>query len=220
MSYRNLDYLIDHNNFSKLEEEIHIGLVETISSAVCGNYKNQNIEQANIPPGFRTINQAYKDFLNLPDTDPIKHTGMILQQENLAQFSTYLKIAMQAYDPFYHYGLWKDGVEITTVTKYFPNTVKWIRDCCMGVFEYLDSVEFIVCEANALGWEQQELAEYKDFLYIRPTLEKPVYLWDQQNKIYINSKVASWDQNYLVGYEKIARQTYALKLTGVFAKHV
>jgi hypothetical protein len=222
MSYYNLESLIDHFKFNDLQEEIHIGLVETLPMAVCGDYQNTIIDYspANIPPGFRTLKQAYADFLKLSDEDPIKQTGLVLQQENSSYFSAYLKIALQAYDPFYYHTLWKDGVEVEQTMQYFPQTKQWILDSCMPLFEHLNSITFIVCEANGLGWEQQSQQQYKDFLYIRSCLEKPMYVWSNNTKIYIDSKVAFWNQDSCIGHEKITKQTYALRIDGTFKSQI
>jgi hypothetical protein len=211
--YKDYEKQIDIATFDSLQEEIHTGFSEALPLAIEGTWSRQytNNLQTSQPLGIKLISQAMEEFTALPNSSLIKQTGLELYDSNRSQFTTYLKIAMQAYDPYRYYPILNNAL-----STYFPNVLKWVNG--LDVFSNVDNVTFIVCEHNGITWERKELDCPSDFLYIRPNLEKPTYLWDPVNKTrtYINSRAAHWDNKCWFGGDKIIRQSYALRIDGTF----
>lgn len=213
IAYKDFEQYINLAGFDALQEEIHVGFSEALPLAVEGTWFNQytNDSQTSQPLNVKLIKQAMDEFRNLPEHSLVKQTGMELYDTSRSQFTTYLKIAMQAYDPYRYYPIWNTDIAI-----YFPNVVMWVKE--LDVFSSIDQVTFIVCDHDGITWERKELDWSTDFLYIRPNLEKPIYLWDPADKTrtYINSRAAHWDNASWLGGDRIIRQSYALRIDGQF----
>lgn len=197
MKYYDLERYVDYDKFVELQEEIH-----TLLSDLNPTYKIRNIVSNNSP--VKLLPQAYKEFYELDDNDPVKVEGLKL---NSSDFVTYLKISMQAYDPYSYF----DG-------RLFPQTNEWVNS--LSIFKEVHKATFIVTNYNGITVEHKDLDLARDFVYIRPNLEKPLYLCDNNTRTYINSKVAHWDHNCFFGGDKIIKQHYMLLIEGVFTEEI
>lgn len=213
IAYTDFEQQLDLTKFDALQEEIHTGFSEALPLAMEGTWTKQytNNLQTSQPLSVKLISQAMEEFTSLPESSLIKQTGLELYDSNRSQFTTYLKIAMQAYDCYRYYPILNNAL-----SEHFPNVVKWIND--IDLFAQIDQATFIVCEHDGISWEHKDLDCPTDFVYIRPNLEKPVYLWDPLDKTrtYINSRAAHWDTNNWFGGDRIIRQSYALRIDGIF----
>lgn len=172
----------------------------------------------------------YKDFKNY-------------QSRN--KFTRYLKMAMGAYDPYTYYFLWEEGEwddrsaprRTTGEADFFPGVVKWVEKLVEDkVFKHVGRVIFFHCDADGIPFEhrdldsstvdgvQQQTDGYTDhrheFIHIRPDLARPFYIWDpeKKNKIYINSRVAWWNDQDWHGGDRTMRPSYGLRIDGEFTQ--
>ncbi len=211
-------------------------------------HPGMKMEDASYVINWKPIYKAMEEFLQLDDTDPIRQAGMELmpedfknfQQRNL--FTRYLKMSMGAYDPYIYYYLWEEGSwddrtaarKLTQEAEYFPNVVKWIESMVGTIFDDIGRVIFFVCDHDGIPfehrdldskngiWESNQYTEHRnEFIHIRPNLKKPFYLWDpeKQNKIYINSRAAWWNDQDWHGGDRIMQQSYGLRIDGKFTEN-
>jgi hypothetical protein len=159
------------------------------------------------------------------------------QQRN--KFTRYLKMAMGSYDPYIYYYLWEEGSwddrtaprKLTEEAQYFPNTVKWVEDMITNnIFEHIGRVIFFHCEADGIPFEHRDLdaknginnhgPHRNEFIHIRPNTKKAFYIWDPEhnNKVYLNTRAAWWNDNDWHGGEKIMEQSYGLRIDGKFTE--
>lgn len=196
---------------------------------------------------WKPIYQALEEFLELPDDNPIKLGGIDLYRDfkNYKirnKFTRYLKMAMGAYDPYIYYFLWEEGSwndrtaarKLTEEAVYFPNVVKWVENLITSnIFEHIGRVIFFHIEANGIPFEHRDLDikngilkhnEYtphrNEFIHIRPNTKKPFYIWDPetQNKMYINTRAAWWNDQDFHGGGQIMEQSYSLRIDGKFTE--
>lgn len=194
---------------------------------------------------WKPIYQAFHEYNNLPEDDPIRIEGDKIypkdfkdyKQRNL--FTRYLKTALGANDPYVYYFLWEEGDwnernsvrERTEIQKYFPNVVKWVENLIdTNVISQIGRVIFFVCDHNGRAFEHRDLIAKTDgtmpdysphkneFIHIRPRTKRGFYLWDpeKQNKVYINSHSAFWNDQDWHGGEESAEQEYGMRIDCVF----
>lgn len=196
---------------------------------------------------WKPIYKAIQEFLALPDDDPVKMGGIDLYRDFddfrvRNRFTRYIKMAMGAYDPYIYYFLWEQGSwddrsatrKLTEEAHYFPNTVNWVENLITdGIFESIGRVIFFVVEHDGIPFEHRDLdakdgildsktytPHRNEFIHIRPNTKKPLYIWDPhgQNKTYINSRAAWWNDQDWHGGDKLMQQSYGLRIDGVFTK--
>ena len=196
---------------------------------------------------WKPIYKAMEEFHALPDADPIKKTGLELYKDfkNYRQrnkFTRYLKMAMGAYDPYIYYFLWEEGSwddrtasrKLTEEAEYFPNVVKWVENMITNnIFSHIGRVIFFHCEADGVPFEHRDLdakngiiddqgytPHRNEFIHVRPNTKKAFYLWDpeKQNKIYLNTQAAWWNDQDWHGGEQIKEQSYSLRIDGKFTE--
>ena len=224
MAYLNLEKYVSLDVFDSLQEEIHTALIEGKQYAVSGTWSQQLIDDkvTSKPKGVKLLNEALNEFMLLDDDNPIKQTGLPLYRKNKSEFATYLRLSMQAYDPFHYYTLIGRIREFDQpLLDLLPGFLNWLKHDLkikVPVFEHVEKVTFIVCDANGMSWDHKDLDCMSEFIYIRPNLEKPVYIWDSKNKTktYVNSRAAMWDVDSWVGAEQIMQQSYAVRIEGIF----
>jgi hypothetical protein len=223
--YKDLSNIIDHSNFLSIQESIHIGLAETRHLALNGTWNKQYINDSitSKPTGVKLIRQAMEEFLLLPDDNMFKVKGLELYKNDFKNFSTYLKLCMQAYDPFYYYVIYENNKYNTDFKNEFTELISWIESSINNkIFDEIKKIQIIVCEHNGISWDHIDLECEKDFIYIRPNLQKPIYIWDpiKKIKIYVDSKIAWWNNSSWIGGERILEQSYALRIEGTFSSKV
>jgi hypothetical protein len=242
--YFDLEPYLDMKEFDRLQPEIFRGFAEARQYAKEGTW---------MIPGFTTKDMSYQiywkpiykaieEFLALPDDDPIKLGGIDLycDFENFEirnKFTRYIKMAMNAYDPYIYYFLWAQGDwndrtaprNMTPESKYFPGVVKWVESLVDNkIFDYIGRVIFFHCEADGIPFEHRDLdakngidvvvPHRNEFIHVRPNTKKAFYIWDPEtkNKTYLNTRAAWWNDVDWHGGERIMEQSYALRIDGKF----
>ena len=243
--YYDMTPFLDMETFDSLENEIHEGFASARDFAKEGTWMKPgfDINDMSYPMHWKPIYKAMEEFMALPDDSPVKIKGLEYykdfknyKQRNL--FTRYLKMAMNAYDPYIYYFLWEEGSwddrtaprKLTEEAAHFPNVVKWVEQTITdGIFEHIGRVIFFVCKADGISWEHRDLSgehgtqgnyspHRNEFIHIRPNLERPFYLWDPENKHkhYLNARAAWWNDQDWHGGEKINRQSFGLRIDGKF----
>jgi len=218
--YIDLTSKVDTNAFNLIQEEIHTGIANARELAIDGTWSKQLVDntQSSYPCGVKLLQEAYKEFLDLPEDSLVKQVGLELYNTEFNVFGTYLKTVLQAYDCYYYFKLITNGVTNLDLLTHFPTLYQWIEDTKGSVFSNIKNATIIVCEANGMSWEHKNLDSYNEFIYVRHNLQKPTYLWDNdtQQRTYINSTVAWWNPSNWQGADRVWEQSYALKIEGDF----
>ena len=112
-SYIDMEKYLDMDAFDQLQPEIYSGFALAREFAKEGTWMEPGFtfENMSYKVNWTPIYEAMKNFMALPDSNPVKIAGMKLwptnfkdyKQRNL--FTRYLKIAMGAYDPYIYYFL-------------------------------------------------------------------------------------------------------------------
>jgi hypothetical protein len=182
---------------------------------------------------FKQLSQAYSEFLNLPDNNPIKINGKDLKGNELV---TYLKFALGGYDLYSFYVLcdfkdgWRTSSDIITknpLADYFPEVMLWINSLVeQKVFSHIGRATFFVQEAGGISFEHfdpsvdpEHPEVTSEFVYLRQTLERPFYIRDPETleKFYVNSKAAYWNDQDYHGGDPVLIPSYALRIDGIFS---
>ena len=243
--YYDMEQYLDMAEFERLQPEIIRGFAEAREFAKEGTWMEPGFtfENMSYQLSWKPIYQAMREFMSLPDTDPIKQQGMELYKDfkNYRQrnkFTRFLKMAMGAYDPYIYYFLWEEGSwddrtaprKLTEEAEHFPNVVKWIEHLQGAVFEHIGRVIFFHCEHDGIPFEHRDLdaktglnVEYphrNEFIHIRPNTKKAFYLWDpeRKDKTYLNTRAAWWNDQDWHGGERIMEQSYSLRIDGKFTE--
>ena len=242
--YFNLEQYLRMDEFDALQPEILKGFALAREYAKEGTWMAPGFtfEQMSYIPHWTPIYKAMEQFMALPDTDPIKQTGMTLMPKDFTdykernKFTRYLKHAMGAYDPYIYYFLWEEGSwddrtaprKLTDEAVYFPNVVKWVESYVGTIFKDIGRVIFFHCEADGVPFEHRDLdakngvnvvkPHRNEFIHIRPNTKKAFYIWDPENKnkVYLNTRAAWWNDVDWHGGERIMEQSYSLRIDGKF----
>ena len=244
--YVDMSNYINMDRFMELQPEIFRGFSEAREYAKEGTWMTPafRIEDMSYIPNWKPIYKAIEEFKALPDDDPIKLGGIDLYRDFhdfrvRNRFTRYIKMAMGAYDPYIYYFLWEQGSwddrtaprKLTEEASHFPNVVKWVENLVGPIFKDIGRVIFFHCEADGVPFEHRDLDGTKgiqqgytphrnEFIHIRPNLKKPFYLWDpeKQNRIYINSRAAWWNDQDWHGGDSLMQQSYGLRIDGSFTE--
>lgn len=237
-AYLDLEKYVDLTSFDKLQADIYRGFALAKHLAAEGSL--------DVPPHmvndqahnyrFKPLFKAYSEFLELPDSDPIKIVGLEIQQKHTeSEFITFLKHAMGGYDLYSFYVLcdffegWRNDPIVRIrdeVAAYFPGLKDWIINLqTTGIFSHIGRVSFFVLEAGGIAFEHQDPAvdpEYpnitSEFIHIRPNLERPFYVRSNitREKVYINTRVGYWNDQDWHGGEPVMKPSYSLRIDGIF----
>jgi len=244
-AYYNMESYLDMAMFDKLQPEIFKGFALAREHAKEGTWMKPGFDQTqgSYIWNWKPIYKAIEEYHALPDNHPIKIGGGELwsnvknghHERNL--FTRYIKMALGAYDPYIYYFLWEEGSwddrtaprKLTEEAVYFPETVKWVESMVGTIFQDIGRVIFFLCDHDGMPFEHRDLDGDKgnaqgysphrnEFIHIRPNTKKPFYLWDPelQNKVYINSRAAWWNDQDWHGGDAIKEQSYALRIDGKF----
>jgi hypothetical protein len=242
--YIDLEQYLDMDTFDKLQPEIYRGFAEAREFAKEGTWMEPGFtfKDMSYPIYWKPIYQAIQEFLALPDDNPIKQGGIDLYRDFKDykirnKFTRYIKHAMGAYDPYVYYFLYEEGNwdhrgaprTKTEEAQFFPNVVNWVEQTLeAGIFEHIGRVIFFHVEADGIPFEHRDLdakngvdvikPHRNEFIHIRPNTKKAFYIWDpeKKNKIYLNTRVAWWNDVDWHGGEQIMEQSYSLRIDGKF----
>lgn len=244
LPYVDMEPYLDMKTFNELQPEIFKGFALARDHAKEGTWMAPGFtfDQMSYRIHWKPIYEAMQEFTELPDTDPIKQSGMELMPTDFKNFkernifTRFLKHAMGAYDPYLYYYLWEEGSwddrtaprTLTDEAAYFPNVVKWVEKLVGTVFEDIGRVIFFHCEADGIPFEHRDLdanngmniikPHRNEFIHVRPNTKKAFYIWDPEhkNKVYLNTRAAWWNDVDWHGGEKIMEQSYSLRIDGRF----
>ena len=244
-AYFDMSSYLDMDTFDKMQPEIILGFALAREFAKEGTWMKPGFtfDDMSYKLSWKPIYQAMDEFMALPKDDPIYQGGIDLFKDfnNYKQrnkFTRYLKMAMGAYDPYIYYFLWEEGSwddrtaprKLTEEAIYFPNVVKWVEQLQGTLFEHIGRVIFFHCEADGIPFEHRDLdakngvnvvmPHRNEFIHIRPNTKKAFYLWDpeKQNKVYLNTRAAWWNDIDWHGGERIMEQSYSLRIDGKFTE--
>lgn len=244
--YINLDPYLDIEGFRNLHPEICKGFAQARDYAKEGTWMSPGfkLEDMSYIVNWKPIYQAFSEYQSLSDSHPIKQVGQEVfptdfkdyRQRNL--FTRYLKTSLGANDPYIYYFLWEEGDwdyrnaerEPTEEQKYFPNVVKWVENLVSeGIINRIGRVIFFLCDHNGHAFEHRDLdgkngdsqgysPHNNEFIHIRYRTKRGFYIWDPEleNKIYINSNSAFWNDQDWHGGENSKEQEYGLRIDCTF----
>jgi hypothetical protein len=228
--YINLEKFVDLTEFDALHAEICRGIATSKHLAVNGL---QKINPGSINPNsqgysVKALYDVYSHWQSLPNNDPLKIAGLNLDYN---QTTTYLKYALGGYDLYSLYRLLDEAdnsINLTEINSHFPKLTSWIINFkTSGVFSSIHSSTLITLEAGGIPWEHYDPEVSSDvpgmkseFIHIKTDLDRPFYILDPNTntKVYMNTRVAWWDENVWHGGEPINRPTYTLRITGKFSE--
>jgi hypothetical protein len=245
--YFDMEQYLNMSEFDMMQPEILSGFAQAREFAKEGTWMAPGFtfDDMSYKIHWKPIYQAMQEFMSLPDSDPVKQAGMQLMPRDFKNFqernvfTRYLKMAMGAYDPYIYYYLWEEGSwddrtaprTLTSEAAYFPNVVKWVEQTIAnGIFENIGRVIFFHCDHDGIPFEHRDLdakhgidtsfPHRNEFIHIRPNTKKAFYLWDpeKQNKIYLNTRAAWWNDQDWHGGERIMEQSYSLRIDGKFTE--
>ncbi len=220
----NLESHIDLTKFDSLHSEICKGIATAKHLAFDGLHTINpgSLNPNNVSPVY----EKYSIWKNLPDTDPLKIAGNNLTYN---QLTTYLKFAFGGYDLYSYYKILDVDFQengLGEIEYHFPNLINWILGFKNnGIFSSLHSATLMTLEAGGIPWEHNdpetvnEEGLIAEFIHFKTDLDRPFYMIDPstKEKVYINTRVAWWDENDWHGGEPINRPTYTLRINGRFS---
>lgn len=222
----NLENHIDLTEFDSLRTEICRGMATAEHLSRKGLH---TINDGTIHPHAQGINvnplyDVYSYWNSLPDNDPLKIGGKDLDYN---QLTTYLKFALGGYDLYSLYLVLDDcfnEIKFTEINNHFPNLTKWIVSFIdKGIFTRISSATIMSLEAGGVPWEHCDpepmwAGKVAEFIHIKTDLDRPFYMVDPktQERVYMNTRVAWWDETDWHGGEPISRPTYTLRINGRF----
>lgn len=244
--YINLDPYLDIEGFKKLHPEICKGFAQAREHAKEGTWMSPGFkfDDMSYIVNWKPIYKAFAEYQALPDDHPIKIQGQEIfptdfkdyKQRNL--FTRYLKAALGANDPYIYYFLWEEGDwdernaerKPTPEQQYFPGVVEWVKNLVAdGTIDRIGRVIFFHCDHNGHAFEHRDLdgkngddqgysPHKNEFIHIRYRTKRGFYIWDpeNENKTYINSNAAFWNDQDWHGGEHSNEQEYGLRVDCTF----
>lgn len=248
--YINLDEHLDIEGFRNLHYEIAKGFALAKDYAKEGTWMKPGFDwsDASYIINWKPIYQAWEEYQALPDDDPIKTEGNEILPENFGDykqrniFTRYLKMAMDAYDPYSYYFLWEEGDwnsrnserTPTEIQKYFPGVTKWVYDLVdQKAISKIGRVIFFHRDHNAIQFEHRDLdakngvfeenfytPHRNEFIYLRYRTKSGFYIWDpeKQNKHYLNCHAAFFNDQDWHGGDRQQTLEYSLRIDCEFTE--
>lgn len=191
---------------------------------------------------WKPIYKAFEEYNSLSDDHPIKVEGQKIIPSNFSDykqrniFTRYLKAALGANDPYIYYFLWSEGNwdernaerQKTEESKFFPGVVQWVENLQKNnIIDQIGRVIFFLCDHNGRAFEHRDLdaknglfennyytPHNNEFIHIRYRTKRGFYIWDPdtQNKHYINSHAAFWNDQDWHGGDESVEQEYGLRI--------
>lgn len=185
---------------------------------------NPNTQNYKITPLY----EAHETWSSLPPDSLLKKAGEDLDYN---QLTTYLKFAFGGYDLYSIYRILDAGFQETglgEMEQHFPSLIEWILNFKdQGIFKSLHSATLMVIESGGIPWEHCDPEQPEDveegfipeFIHIKTDLDRPFYMIDPEtkNKVYVNTRVAWWNERDWHGGEPISRPSYTLRINGRFS---
>jgi hypothetical protein len=247
LPYIDMEPYLDMETFDNLQPEIIKGFAQSRMFAKEGTWMSPGFtfEDMSYVHNWKPIYQAMEEFNSLPDSDPIKQAGMSLMPKDFKNFqernvfTRYLKMSLEAYDPYIYYFLWEEGDwddrpgerQLTEESKFFPSVVEWVLTLkSNGIFDHIGRVMFFHCEHDGIPFEHRDLdarngmnqtfPHRNEFIHLRPNTRNQFYLWDPEtkNKCSINTRAAWWNDQDWHGGNRVMTQTYSLRIDGKFTE--
>lgn len=237
--YINLDNHINLADFQKLHYKICKGLVLAEHKKEGNMVHPGGFNDAYEVP-FKPLFKALEEYHALPDNHEIRRLGReIGEYQNRDKFMLFLKLALGAYDPYQFVflkteeGGWESRFEEkqwTSDAQHFPELVEWLKSLVSNrVFEHLGRIIFFKAEHDCWMPLHRDLiypheTDYFDhrheFIHLRPNLDKPFYIWDQQidHKILVESHATFFNDHDWHAGGRTNRQTYSIRIDGVFTE--
>ena len=167
--------------------------------------------------------EVVKMWKELPDEDPFKIAGKDL---NHNQLTDYLKNAFGAYDFYKVYPVIEEVNILGECSKHFPGLVKWIQNLTtLRIIDKLWQVNIISVDGGGIPWEHvdsntpDEPKDYiREFIHIKTDCDRPFYIIhpETQEKVFMNTRAAFWNESVWHGGLPIQRPTYTLRINGTF----
>jgi hypothetical protein len=160
----------------------------------------------------------------LPDDDPYKIAGKDLTYNQRTDF---LKNAYGAYDfyrlfPLLHAPTGLPG----KVAEHFPGLLNWVLSFkTNGIIKKFYSSNLISVDSGGIPWEHYDPADdteapdfIPEFIHIKTDTDRPFYILDPetQERTFMNTRVAYWNERDWHGGLPIHRPTYTLRINGSF----
>lgn len=191
---------------------------------------------------WKPIYRAFEEYKGLPDDHPIKIHGNTIMPTNFKDyrqrniFTRYLKSVLGANDPYIYYFLWEEGEwnhrneekAPTEIQKYFPGATQWVKNLVeQNIISRIGRVIFFLCDHDGIAFEHRDLdanngvlnkdsytAHNNEFIHIRYRTKRGFYIWDPdaQDKHYINSHAAFWNDQDWHGGERSNEQEYGMRI--------
>jgi hypothetical protein len=233
----NLDEFVDLKEFDALLPSICRGMATANHLAL---YGLQIYHPGTVHPDAQGIeieplSQVYNYWNNLPEDDPLKIAGKDLTYN---QLTTFLKFALGGYDHYMVYKLLETGFErkgVGEIINHFPDLMEWIYNLKnSGIFKRISSANIMALDAGGIPWEHHDPEDpltgifdpndknpsgyITEFVHIKTDCDRPFYMIHPKTKekIYINTRVAWWDERDWHGGEPINRPTYTVRVNGLF----
>jgi len=236
-SHFELEQYVDLTLFDNIQLDIIKGIATAKQLARHGYLSKHliiNEEDRSFKPDVKFLYSSYGNYLQLPDTDPIKVMGTeINERYGYNGLSTFLKFLYKSHDSYLHYSLWnfypgwRDNTqnrELTDVANHFTKLIEFIDT--LSIFKTIGRAYLIAIDSNGYSFEHRDPALDPDvddktlpeFIHIRPDVSRPFYVYDSDTKTkhYVNSRVGWWNDRDIHGGDMVPEPSYAIRLDGVF----
>lgn len=181
--------------------------------------------------------KSYQIYKDLPENNPIKEIGSKIKEDyGHNGLTTFLKYVYGSHDLYYHYLFWDyykgwsskpKEKKSTPIAAHFPKLMEWLEQLVDdAVFFNIGRVYLIAIESNGHSFEHKDPPLDPDadpnispeFIHIRPTTERPFYVYDTElkEKHYIKSRIGWWNDRDIHGGEVSGKPSYAIRIDGIF----
>lgn len=233
----NLDPYIDIEGFKKLHYAICRSIASTPNkqNGITGEpFDFANGPKTHIKPLFKALHE----YNSLPPEHEIRAQGQALGEwSNPAQFIDYLKLALNAYDPYQviHLKASEGSDEImkenpwTEDAKYFPELCEWIDSLVENkVIKFVTRVTVLQTEHDTLTSMHRDLITGIEFgysdhrhelIHLRTRLDKDFFIWDPETDEYVltDSHATFFnDQDWHSGGRCAANRTFSIRIDTEF----
>ena len=221
-----LENHIDLTEWDRLKPEICRGIATAKDLAWDGIHFTYGI----IRPHAQGIKvnplwEVVKTWKELPEENIFKLAGKNL---NHNQLTDYLKYSFGAYDFYRVYPVIEEVDILGECSKHFPGLITWIQSFVInGIFEKLWQANIITVDSGGIPWEHADINEpdepedlIREFIHIKTDCDRPFYIINPitQEKVYMNTRAAFWNESIWHGGEPIQRPTYTLRINGTFTE--
>jgi hypothetical protein len=235
-----LEKFIDMKSFDNIQLDILKGIATAKPLSQHGylpSYLIYNPSELSEDLKVEPLMKAYQDYKDLPETDPIKEIGLKIKEEyGHNGLTTFLKYVYGAHDLYYHYLFWDyykgwssnpKEKNLSPITSHFTSLMDWFNQLVLdGVFFSIGRAYLIAIDSNGHSFEHRDPPLDPDadpsispeFIHIRPTAERPFYVYDPdlKKKYYIESRVGWWNDRDIHGGEVFGKPSYAIRIDGIF----